>query len=98
MDEDFNKVKKDLDFYKRAYQSQKRMSDKLPKGSFICIQIQGKDRKKWTVNTSIIIDDNDAVRKNNELLFVFNELNKSLHEDATLSYVEEGEVKHQVKG
>ena len=89
---DMTKLESELDYYKRALASANRELEKRPKGSFVALTVRSRGPKSgWRSECAIYIDDNDSVRKNNELKHLYDVLCSSLGlEPGAVSYREEG--------
>lgn len=92
---DLRIMRNDLDYYRRAYKSQKAQLDKMPKGSFVAIQIIGTEKKRWKCDMQTYICDGDGVRKNNQLLHIYRYLCEHYH-GGKVRYIEEGITKEEV--
>ena len=96
---DLRIMRNDLDFYRRAYKSQQVQLDKMPRGSFIAIQLLGVEckakKQRWKCDMQAHICDGDGVRKNNELRRVFKYLCEHYY-GGNIKYIEEGITKEEV--
>ena len=93
---EIRQLKNERDYYKRAFQSARAQLDKLPKGSFIALQLERakrdareKNKSQYDMDIKMYIDDHSPVRLNNELTANFKALCET-YTGGKCQYVEEG--------